>query len=73
MKAAHHPSLFASRAASDVPVTKYKRGQVVSVEVVAAGTLETAKTDITPKRGPKPKKPDAAKFAETGAYQWREE
>lgn len=74
MKAAHHPSLFASRAAGVVTVTKYRKGEVVSVETVAAGTLETAKIDakeLSSKPGRK-KKPDANKFAETATQYWED-
>lgn len=66
MKAAHHPELFASRAAGDVTRTVYSRGEVVMVETIKAGTADTAKIDIESKRGPKPKhKPDPHKFAES--------
>ena len=73
MKATHHPSLFAGRAAGEVTVTKYRRGQVASVETVAAGTLATVKDFVDNKRGPKPgKKPDPNKFAETATQYWED-
>ncbi len=65
MKAANHPSLFASRAAGVVTVTKYRKGEVVSVEEVAAGTLETAKIDAKELSSKPGRKPNANKFAET--------
>lgn len=66
MKAAHHPSLFTSRAASDVTVTKYHRGEVVAVDVVAAGRLENAKLDAKELSSkPGRKKADPNKFAES--------
>jgi hypothetical protein len=66
MKAAHHPSLFASRAAGPVTITNYESGApVVTVRpAVVADDVDTSAKKVSAKRGPKPK-PDPNKFAES--------
>lgn len=56
MKAQHHESLFKSRCAGDVTISRpnKKTGQLEVVKIVPAGTIDTARMDVDTKRGQKP-------------------
>jgi hypothetical protein len=74
MKAEHHAELFKSRSAGPVTISRpNKKGELVVVKIVEAGTVETARFDGDSKRGPKPGQTKsgaaAEKFAES-ANSW---